>query len=155
MKTHALVILSLIAGVLLVSLPMLAHHSDAEFDTAIEHLARFEATVTRFEFINPHILLHFEAKDAKGKLVEWVLYGNPPNRAARDGWTSQTFKSGEKLTVYGSTSRYGRPVVLYGGIVRASGEIVKGSGEDRGIEKYLKTFPGRKPEDVPLAAGSN
>jgi hypothetical protein len=154
-KNIVLVILPLLTGLLMVSATMLAHHSDAEFDTAIGHLARFEATVTKFEMINPHILLHFEAKDAKGKLAEWVLYGDPPNRAARSGWNSRTFQPGERLTIYGSTSRYGRNVVLYGGIVRANGELVTGSGEDRGLKKYLQTFPNQKAEDVPLAAGSN
>jgi hypothetical protein len=149
-KICVLIVLWLALG-LLGSVTTLAHHSDAEYDMDPLHIVRFEATVIEFRLMNPHLQLVFEAKDAKGNTQTWTAFGNPPNRAARiDGYTSKTFTPGEKLTVFGHVSRYGRNIMSDAGIIRANGEIVKGSGE-AALKRYLEAYPNRKPQDVRLA----
>jgi hypothetical protein len=61
MKNNVSAILSMTMGLLMVSGPMFAHHSDSVYDQ--EHLITVTGTVTKFEFINPHELIHFDVKD--------------------------------------------------------------------------------------------
>jgi hypothetical protein len=55
--------------VLLTALPTVAHHSAAMFED-VEVAAR--GTVADLTWRNPHVLLHWDAKDKDGKLVRWV-----------------------------------------------------------------------------------
>ena len=75
-----------------------AHHSGAIYDR--EHPITMSGTVTAFEFVNPHALIHFEVKDASGNLVKWVAISGPPQTLFRqDGWTKNTLKPGDKITL--------------------------------------------------------
>lgn len=81
-----------------------AHHSGAIYDR--EHPITMSGTVTEFEFVNPHALIHFEVKDASGNLVKWVAISGPPQTLFRqDGWTKNTLKPGDKITITGAPSR--------------------------------------------------
>jgi len=99
-----------------------AHHSDSEFNQ--EELVTLQAEVTRVDFINPHMLIHFDAKNSQGELEKWISYGGPPNRMARVGWTSQTLKPGEQFTITGFPSKYGKKTMLFVKLVRANGEVI-------------------------------
>jgi mono/diheme cytochrome c family protein len=67
----------LVAGVLSLGLlttlntPALAHHSNAAY--ADEFTVFEQATVTRFAWANPHSLIYFDATDAEGNVVSWVV----------------------------------------------------------------------------------
>lgn len=122
MKSRMVAVLTATIGFLLVSGSAFAHHSDAEFD--LEQVVTFQAAVIRVQFINPHMLIHFEVKNSKGDLEQWISYGGPPNRMARVGWTSQTIKPGEQLTIYGLPSKYGRKTMLFVKLVRANGKVI-------------------------------
>lgn len=108
-------------GVLLAS-GAFAHHSDSEFNQ--EELVTFRGEVTRLQFVNPHILIHFDVKNSNGEVENWISYGSPTNRMARVGWTSQTLKPGEQVTITGFSSRYGKKTMLFVKLVRANGEII-------------------------------
>ena len=59
-----------------------AHHSFAvEFDPM--RPVKLHGTVTRVEWINPHVLLFLESKDEKGELETWILHGRSLNNALR------------------------------------------------------------------------
>jgi len=49
----------------------LAHHGNAAYDDKITEFKN--ATITKFGWANPHALINFDAKDAKGKLVHVVV----------------------------------------------------------------------------------
>jgi hypothetical protein len=112
--------ISVAMGCLLTWGSALAHHSDAEFN--LEELVTLEATITRVEYVNPHMLIHFDVKNIEPE--RWTAYGGPPNRMARVGWTSQTVKPGEQLTVTGFPSKYGKKTMLFVKLVRANGEVI-------------------------------
>ena len=118
-KTRTLTVLVTV-GCLLALGSALAHHSDAEFN--LEQLVTLEVTVIRVEYVNPHMLIHFDVKNIEPE--RWTAYGGPPNRMARVGWTSQTVKSGEQLTVTGFPSKYGKKTMLFVKLVRANGEAI-------------------------------
>jgi uncharacterized protein DUF6152 len=110
--------------VLLIGLsPVFAHHSDSVYDQ--DRFITVKGTVTQFEFVNPHVLIHVAAKDDKGNLVQWTTLGGPPNRMAKGaGWTHSTIKEGEELTITGYPFRDGRPVMLFQMICRADGQQI-------------------------------
>jgi hypothetical protein len=103
--------------------PVFGHHSDSIYDQ--EHFITVKGTVTQFEFVNPHVLIHVSAKDDKGNMVQWVTLGGPPNRMTKGaGWTHSTIKEGEELTITGYPFKDGRPIMLFQMICRADGQQI-------------------------------
>ena len=83
-----------------------AHHSfAAEFDAN----APFELTgsVTKIEWANPHTFFYIDVKNEKGEYENWALEMGSPNGLMRRGWTRNTLKIGDVVTVTGSRAKDG------------------------------------------------
>jgi hypothetical protein len=67
------------------------------------------ATLTKVDWLNPHIRLYFEAKDAVGKVEPWVFESNPPAWFRRVNVNKATFSKvlGQTVTVEGVRARDG------------------------------------------------
>ena len=90
----------LIVGMLLIAVPLVAHHSiAAEFDTSKP--IEFTGTVKKVAWLNPHIYTHVEVKGTDGKVIEYRVEGGPPNTLFRSGWREDSLKIGETVTVRG------------------------------------------------------
>ena len=109
MKSKLLPALLAGAGLVMISGSVLAHHSAAIYDR--DHLVTLTGTVTEFVFTNPHVEIHFDAKDEKGNTEAWVAESGPPNRLYRAGWTAKTLKPGDQITVTGAPLRDGRKLL--------------------------------------------
>ena len=84
----------------LAALPVLAHHSiDAEFDR--NKPITISGTVTKVDWMNPHIWIYLDVKDKDGKTVKWQFEGGPPNALRRGGWNRDSVKEGDQITVKG------------------------------------------------------
>ena len=94
------------ALLLLVSVPMFAHHAGSLYDR--EHPVTLSGTVTKYLMINPHAQIHFEVKDESGKVETWVAETAGPQRLLRVGWNKNTLKAGDKITVTGAQFKDGR-----------------------------------------------
>ena len=98
-----------IAGValLLTARPILAHHSfAAEFDASKPF--NMTGTVTKVEWMNPHTYFYIDVKDEKtGKTTNWAMEMGSPNGLMRAGWTRNTMKVGDQVTVEGSLAKDG------------------------------------------------
>jgi hypothetical protein len=82
MKINPAVTLVGFALALSASTPLLAHHSvAAEFD--MTNRVTIQGTVTRVEFMNPHVRLWVDAKNADGTVSSWELELPPPNALRR------------------------------------------------------------------------
>lgn len=85
---------------------LLAHHSfEAEFDT--KKPVTLKGTVTKFEWDNPHVLLFVDVKDSGGQIVNWALEFAAPSELRHAGWTRESLKVGDQITVEGSLARDG------------------------------------------------
>jgi hypothetical protein len=85
---------------ILATAAMFAHHSAAaEFDESKP--LTIKGTVTRIEWMNPHAYFYLDITGADGKLVNWGMELASPNGLMRNGWTRNTLKIGDLVTVEG------------------------------------------------------
>jgi hypothetical protein len=91
-----------------VSAPLWAHHGDAgRYD---ENLVTLNGTVVELQMINPHSIIVLDVPDASGKVVRWQAEMGGPNALARAfGWTRNTLKAGDKITLMGRRVKSGAP----------------------------------------------
>ena len=121
MKTKLMAI-PIVAGLLSICVPLLAHHGAAVFD-ATKKLT-MKATVTRWLWSNPHSILQFDVKDDHGETVHWVGESdNPPNLVNR-GWSVNSFKPGDQITVTVQPVKNGRPIGRVLEVVLPDGKVL-------------------------------
>ena len=102
--------LAVVAGVaLMAAAPVLAHHSfSAEFDA--NKTFKMTGTVTKVEWMNPHTFFYIDVKEEKtGKVTNWAMEMGSPNGLMRNGWTRNTMKAGDVVSVEGSLAKDGSP----------------------------------------------
>ena len=89
----------LLAGyALLATLPALAHHSfQAEFDA--NKAVTLKGTLSKVDWINPHIYFYLDVKDDGGKMTTWTLESIPTGFMHRAGLTRDDFVIGDTVTV--------------------------------------------------------
>ena len=108
MRTKFVVMVA--AAVLLASAGrVVAHHSfSAEFDAT--KTFKYTGTVTKVEWMNPHTFFYIDVVDEKTKKVtNWAMEMGSPNGLMRQGWTRNSMKVGERVTVEGSLAKDGSP----------------------------------------------
>lgn len=120
---------SLAAALLLGAVAALAHHSfDAEFDR--NKPITLKGTVTKVEFMNPHMWIYMDVKDDKGVVTAWQIEGGAPNALRRNGWSVSSVQKGAMITVDGTMSKDGSKTVNARTVATADGKrLFAGSSE--------------------------
>ena len=120
MKNWRMAILAVLAGFLLVSLPVSAHHGASPYDTT--KLTTLKGTVTELKFINPHVEISVAVKDDKGKVETWIGEANSPNVLSRHGWSKEMIKPGDQITVIGYRAKNGSYTLRLQKVVLSNGQ---------------------------------
>ena len=97
-----------------------AHHSfSAVYDG--KRSVTVTGVVTQFRFVNPHALMTLEVTDKDGKVVTWVIEFAGRLNLSEIGWSAESIRSGEKLTVTGNPTHEPLPRLAFQRIVKADG----------------------------------
>ena len=82
------------------TVPVVAHHSfAAEFDDT--QPLKFTGTITKVEWMNPHIWYYVDVKNADGTVTNWALSGGAPGQLMRRGITKDLLQVGSTVVVEG------------------------------------------------------
>src|SRR6266853_4775161 len=99
-------VLALVALLASACIPAFAHHSlAAAYDE--KKPVTLKGTVTKFDWTNPHVFLFLDVVDAGGNVVNWAVEFPSRIELKRDGWTAESARVGEVVTVEGSLARDG------------------------------------------------
>ena len=120
MKKMFLSVLMAAASLLWVTVPLVAHHGAATFETGKE--ITLQGTVTEWLWANPHCFLSFDAKDDTGTVRNWVAETQNPTAISQRGWARRTFKVGDQVTVVLNPVKDGQPVGRVLHVVLANGQ---------------------------------
>ena len=123
MKIKALLVAG---GLLLTALPGFAHHGDA--GRYEDNLTILTGTVVDLQLITPHSIIVMDVNDDNGKTVRWQAeLGSRTNMIKDFGWTKDTLKPGDKITITGRKVKSG---AAYMNLTDRSNIVMADSGKE-------------------------
>lgn len=111
-------------AVLMVTVPVWAHHGNAAFDS--EKRVTMKGTVTDWFWANPHCFLRFDVKDASGNVVHWVAEASNPPDMINHGWSKSSLKVGDEVTVTVIPVKNGKPIGRIAAVVLPDAQTLDG-----------------------------
>jgi len=107
MKYFGILCCAAVLALAFYSMPAAAHHSfAAEYDGS--KTVTLTGKVTKIEWTNPHAFFYIDVKDEKtGATANWAAEMNSPNSLMRLGWTRDSMKVDDEVTVQGSLAKDG------------------------------------------------
>ena len=113
----------LIAGFLISVVATSAHHAfNAEYDAS--KVMSWVGTVTKVEWTNPHARFYIDVKDASGAVTNWNFEMGSPVQLRRQGWTRDSLKVGDQITVDGYPAKDGAKMASAKKVILADGHSV-------------------------------
>jgi hypothetical protein len=83
-----------------------------------------EGVVTQFRFVNPHAMMFMDVTDAAGNVVKWTIEFAGRLNLAEVGWTPESIKAGERITVSGNPTWTRSSRLFFRRLVRADGTVL-------------------------------
>jgi hypothetical protein len=84
-------------AIFLVVIPALAHHSYTVFDATKQ--VTLTGTIKEFQWTNPHTFTWIDVPNPAGGADTWGIEGMSPNYLGRRGWSKNTLKPGDKVSI--------------------------------------------------------
>lgn len=97
-----------------------AHHGIATW-VDMSRSAAVKGTVTGFDWTNPHSYIHFEVRAEKGA-TKWTAEMGSVGTLVRAGWTRNTLKPGDEITLFGKLAKDGKARMILDKVVLADGQ---------------------------------
>ena len=126
MKKYRLAFLIAAVALLLIGIPLWAHHGNAAYDD--KNPITIKGAVTEFAWTNPHVQVYLDVKDDNGSLVHWSVETYSPGKLVRAGWTKDSVKAGDLVSITLIPAKSGAPV----GFLR---KLVLPSGQELGLQE--------------------
>ena len=87
--------------------------------------------VTQFKFMNPHAMMFMDVTDDSGKVAKWTVEFAGRLNLSEVGWSADSVKAGERITVTGNPTHTGSPRIFFRRLVRADGTELLPAGPQR------------------------
>ena len=105
-----------------------AHHSfAAEF--SYDESGTITGAVVEVLFVNPHARYFVAIKDENGKEILWDAQTRSPNALTAAGWSKDTIRVGEQITIEGNLGRDKARKIWIREVRLPSGEVIRPTGE--------------------------
>jgi hypothetical protein len=114
-----------------------AGHSHHSFSAVYDGTKQTTVTgvVTEFRFVNPHAMMFLNVTES-GKMVKWIVEFDGRLNLSNVGWTADSIKSGEHVTVTGNPSHTEPNRIFFLKLVRPDGtQLVRGAQRLNAIEE--------------------
>mgnify|MGYP003960313921 CR=1 FL=1 len=121
---------AILASLLCFSIQATAHHGGAAYDGSLSKTVT--GKVSKFHFINPHVLIYIEVEDESSGVVEWSGELTSPNRLARmergstTSWSKDILQTGDEITLSGNPARSGAPSLRLRKVIDSNGVVLVG-----------------------------
>jgi uncharacterized protein DUF6152 len=126
LKGKFLVVFALAVGGSVLSLPLQAHHGVAAYD--MTKTVTLKGTVTQWVWANPHCVLMFDVTDDHGQVAQWSAETENPSSMIHQGWTRQSLKTGDQITISVFQAKNGKPIGRIVEVVLSNGQKLPGRG---------------------------
>jgi DNA/RNA endonuclease YhcR with UshA esterase domain len=123
MNKKAVYVLGVTLALLIACGQVSAHHGSSNYD--MSKSVSVKGKVTQFDFINPHSAIHLEVKDDKGNVEQLLIEADSPNNLARTGWTRDSIKPGDMVTIVGNRLKDSAKVMRLQKVIFADGKELK------------------------------
>jgi len=135
MKCRILSVLAVSGALMIPAVPLLAHHSfAAEYDS--NKPVNLSGSVTKVEWTNPHVRFYSDVKDNAGATTNWEFELGSPNGLMRKGWTRNSLKEGDKISVDGYLAKDGAHLANARTVSLPDGrKVFAGAADDGGPSK--------------------
>jgi hypothetical protein len=100
-----------------------SHHSLAVFDRTRE--TQYRATVTSFDWANPHASLHARVEAEESPVTAWVFELPSPSGLERFGWTAETLHVNDTVLISAYPARDGSRKASVHRVVLSNGRTMK------------------------------
>ena len=107
-----------------------AHHSFAVFFDETKSVT-VNGSVTAFRFTNPHAIIEISRKTPDGRSETWRAESNAVTLLRRRGWTAESLKIGQVVTIEGWPARDGSNYMRVRRVVRADGTVLGAPADQR------------------------
>jgi hypothetical protein len=109
-------------GLLVISAPVFAHHGYAAYDMTTTQLIK--GTIVNLLLLNPHSSVEFDVKAADGTVEHWFSESANPRNMKLAGFTPDSIKPGDQVTIYYHPSKSGAHVVVLTKVEFADGRVL-------------------------------
>ncbi len=120
MDSKRAMLVALLFGILAVCAPVFAHHGNSAYD--MSKVVPMKATVTKFEYSNPHTQVYYDVTNDKGEVEHWVAETTNPAMLNRVGWSRDTLKPGDQVTLFVNPNKVGAKVTFLEKVVFSDGK---------------------------------
>jgi len=119
-KSKLAILFAVIFGFLMVSAPLFVFKQKTAYE--MSKTVPMKATVTKFEYSNPHTQIYYDVTDDKGNVEHWVSETTNPAMLNRVGWSKDSLKPGDEVTLFVNPNKVGAKVTFLQKVVFPDGK---------------------------------
>jgi hypothetical protein len=130
MKMKSMRVFNMIAVLVVLATPALAHHGYAAYD--MQSTKSLKGIVTNFMMANPHSQIAIDVKGADGTVEHWVLESLGVRGMEGLGFQFDSLKAGDEITVTYNPAKGGSHAGLFVNLTLPDGKVLPKNASSNG-----------------------